>query len=363
MTEDIEALKARRLDEARRRLEGTMDEVKEGQWFTHVGMTHTDDRSIVRVVSIDDDERIVFRSLGDSQHRLPLSDFASFTRLATPREVIDAYLASLPEEQRVRVTVIPYNVTFKREGRVTVDGVSVWQIRNDGWFDMRDAEHIDDMLAAARSALAKPPASKPEPKPKTRTEAIRERYAGNERARFLSDAATHSALVDGEYVVGWYGRYDKMNATDPHRSAEAIIARIDAALAKTAPAVAPDVVTPMDRLRQENASLRLQLATLVGERCNSGNVILKAETLGEALQKNTALRTQLATVTAERDELVAVLGMERESQWWQTYRAALTGIHACVVAGRYATIDSAHSDATAAADIAHGKRKAVRDGD
>lgn len=332
MTENIEALKARRLDEARRRLEGTMDssKVEVGQWRNLRGnpfqVRRAGEPGYFWIGAFEDGPEF------ESQHH----ESKLRHPLCTTSEVITAYLASLPEEQRARVTM--------RDGHFDMLFVSV-----DGETACDDRTHsVDAMLYLLRSALAKPPASKPEPKPKTRTEAIRERYAGNDRVTFEQDDDTGSwcAFVDGKMACCWPPMWDHC-CSEPN--GETACGIIDAALAKTAPVVEPSLTdsisdAQIDTLLDHVAEISLTRG-LYGQRiertvkrllevaraktapvvererpaiaCACGGAGRCAACLyaaiGDEQRVTASLRAQLATVTAERDEARAKMDAVRKA--------------------------------------------------
>lgn len=99
-----------------------------------------------RVMSTDSDGDAWIRWLDNidgASDRLPASELVR-DRLATPREVLDAKLATLAPDQRERVIV---GVGW--EDDVEVDLVFVWQ-------GNQPAARIDEMLGALDAALAKP---------------------------------------------------------------------------------------------------------------------------------------------------------------------------------------------------------------
>jgi len=148
-----------------------------------------------------------------------------FDRLiVTPREVLEAFVASLPEEQRKRVTVGPCSPTPGVASCMLVDGQHVGG-------ELFDGCDIDAAIEALREALAKPP------EPQTRTEIIKAHCKGRygvtiESRRGVLGEHQFGVLVRGEFVhkTNWNPGCDDDPGSD--HTAEAICARIDAALAR-----------------------------------------------------------------------------------------------------------------------------------
>jgi len=268
----------------------TQEPVKAGQWRKSVAR----DGEIYRVesvVSIDAAPpygRVEWRAFGQGCGAPTSIEATVGDRLATPREVLDAFVARLPPDQRARVVLREYDYFHLRCFVVEVDGHGTNTVTVVGRDHSVDG-HIDRMLAAICAALAKYAA-----KPKTRTEIILAKYADNKLVTWTYEANGYIyAIISGLKAAWWSPNCDDERIR--YRSADVLCACIDAALA-----AAPKV-------EHANAGNE-HLDTPTRDECAHGGLRRKCE-ICQRDAEIAELEERIAELEARNNELIHECGM------------------------------------------------------